>query len=325
MAFIRIQRPGMFTTVQDLGRPGCSAMGVPEGGAADTLSLRIGNRLVGNSDSAAALEMTMTGAAIAFEEDATVAIVGGACDITLTAGGSGGAIAQEHTNTPIAVPAGSTLAMGPIRHGIRAYLCISGGVAVPALLGSASTHISAGFGGLEGRALRSGDRIAIGPHAGRRCRGPGSELNELLVVRPSTRHTLRAIPSPECAAFSPTFSEHFWKGDHAVSLQSDRTGVRLKMGETAIAGSHGVSRMVSEGMPAGAIQIPPGGEPIILGPDHPTTGGYPVIACVAAVDLPRVGQLRPGDAVTFLKTSQAAALDCFRRLHSLLDTILPPT
>lgn len=309
MGTLRVQHPGLLTSIQDLGRPGSSDVGVPIGGAADALSLRIGNRLVGNADSAAAIEMTLVGATLVFDEPAVACIIGGECRPTL----EGRPVASH---AAMAIPSGATLALGPITRGVRVYLCIAGGVDAPVVLGSRSTHLSAGFGGHLGRALTAGDRLSFMGHT----------------VPPPPRRTMPSqvahagFDSPSLRVVPSIFAsdDPFWSARHTVSNQSNRAGVRLHR-SAALASNHSAAgRMTTEGMPAGAIQLPPGGEPIILGPDHPTTGGYPVIGCVASVDLHLVGQLRPGEAVGFLPITQTQALALYREQERSLDSLLPP-
>ncbi len=155
MSAILVQEPGLFTTVQDLGREGFGPMGMSASGAADPISLRIGNRLVGNTEGAAALEMTLVGGIFRFEHEAVIAVTGADFGPLLD-----GVPLQMWTSTEIRK--GQTLTLGPTRSGARAYLCVQGGIAVELFLGSASTHVLSGLGGFEGRALRRGDRIELG-------------------------------------------------------------------------------------------------------------------------------------------------------------------
>lgn len=290
MHSISILEPGMLTTVQSLGSPRFAEMGVPEGGAADPLSLIVGNRVLGNWDHAPALEFTLIGAMIRFDSPATIAITGGEAHIQL----EGASTRSLQSWNPHRVGAGDIVRIGPITRGCRAYLCVAGGIVVPESLFGASTNLRAGFGGHQGRALRAGDTLEMNraePQPAIRVMDADRFAPHLL-----DRRTLRAIELPLANRFDPDGADRFWRTEFAVSNQSDRAGIRLE-GEaipTLCAG-----RMLSEGMMPGAIQIPENGQPIILGVDHPTTGGYPVLACVASVDLPILGQLRPRDKVRF--------------------------
>lgn len=306
MGALTVLDPGMMTTVQDLGRPGLASIGVPEGGAADPLALRVGNRLLGNPDGAAGLEMTMLGGTFAFEGDGAIALAGGEARAVLESSDDAGVLPAPWC-TPINIRAGARLRIAPIVRGVRAYLCIRGGVRVQPALGSSSTLLSARFGGLDGRALRNGDRLEWNEvHANRPIMSPAVArvmLDEVLV-----RRSLRAVAGSHASEFADAETSAFWDSTFTVSQRSDRIGVRLAGHVGSAAKAVGTGRMASEGMMCGAVQIPPGGEPIVLLVDHPTTGGYPVIACVATVDLPALGQLRPGDRVGFERITQASAL-----------------
>jgi antagonist of KipI len=310
MGTIRVQSPGLLSSIQDLGRPGRSAIGVPVGGAADPLSLRVGNRLLGNPDDTAAIEMTMVGGRFVFDDPAAICIVGEAPHCMLDD-------RPAPTNTPLEVPRGTTVSIGPITRGVRAYLCIMGGIDVPVVLGSRSTHLSGGFGGLEGRALRAGDRLAFAPTLSHTTRALPDALRHLIAAPPLTI-ILRAVP------VGP-IHEQFWSASRTVSSQSNRAGTRLSCSaDPSQRGSVASARMITEGMPPGAIQLPPGGEPIILGPDHPTTGGYPILGCVASVDFHLVGRLRPGDTVRLQRITQREALAALRDREHSLNAALPP-
>lgn len=292
MSTLRIIHPGMLSTVQDLGRPGYSSVGVPTGGAADTLSFRIANRLVGNSDHAAAIEFTLSGATLEFLGPATIAVTGDAT--SFSAGSRSLPSWRAHALEPC------TISIPPLTNGCRVYLAIAGGIEVPVVMGSRSTHLAAALGGLRGTPLASGDELSIGePVAPPRSLTPDARtrVRSLLSSR-----TLRVCDGHgEFAADSLTT---LWSSPYRVLSQSDRVGIRLS--GPALRTSTG-GRMPSEGMARGFIQVPENGQPIILGVDHPTTGGYPVIGAVASVDLPILGQLRPHDTVRFEHITPGAA------------------
>lgn len=326
MGTLRVINPGMLTTVQDLGRPGFASMGVPAGGAADSLSLRIANRLVGNADNAAGLEMTMLGGSFEFANDALIAITGGEARVEIES--KSGAIWIAPMCTCIQVQSGDNVRVGPIVRGVRTYLSIAGGIDVPQVLGSASTLLSAKFGGLQGRALQAGDQISWRDATAHTT--PSSQATIALQARLSTiraselnshllsRSVLRAMDGPHLDEFNAASREAFWNGAFRVSSRSDRVGVRLEHVDSKIANAKSGGRMPSMGMMCGAVQVPPGGEPIILMADHPTTGGYPVIACVASVDLPRLGQLRPGETIRFARVTREDALRAFQEQETHL-------
>lgn len=301
MGTIVVLDHGLQTTVQDLGREGHAALGVPPGGAFDALSLRAGNRLVGNPDNAPGLECTLIGPTLKFEHDATIALTG----------------AHNPTRNPmpwtrVTILAGNTLRIGPVGGGARAYLCIAGGLNVPPSLGSASTLLSAGFGGHGGlgRALKAGDTLEFNdppsPLPTRNTRMATDLRNQYAQQEPTPPRTIRATDGPHPHAFNHVVTEAFWSATFRVSNQSNRTGVRLEgpTFSTRIQGD-----MTSEGTPVGAIQVTPSGQPIALGVDGPTTGGYPVIATIATVDLHLLGQATPSQMIRFKRVSLQEARD----------------
>jgi biotin-dependent carboxylase-like uncharacterized protein len=276
----------MFTTVQDLGREGFGPLGVSASGAADAISLRLGNRLVGNAEGAAGLEMTLLGGAFEFVDGAAIALSGS--DFGATLDGK----PVEMWNA-MEARAGQVLRMGPTRSGARCYLCVRGGIAVKSFLGSASTHILSGLGGFEGRALRKGDVLEIGV-AGRAARQRA--LSAGAVTRLATRKVLRVTAGPQSDWFDEGSRRLFYRSTYRVAEDSNRMGLRLE--GAAITGPSG-GEMTSEGMALGAVQVPEGGKPIILFVEQQTTGGYPKIANVISADFHSLGQLRPRDEIRF--------------------------
>jgi antagonist of KipI len=294
MSAIQVQAPGLLTTVQDLGREGFGPIGVSPSGAADPISLRLGNRLVGNVESAAGLEMTLLGGTFLFPQGAILALTGSDFGATL----DGTTVAL---GTSFEVAPGQTLCLGSTRSGARCYLCVQGGIAVPPFLRSASTHILSGLGGFDGRPLRERDLLRIGPATKPfRKRTIGPHLSEHL----SSRKVLRVTPGPQVDWFSELSLRVFYEAAYRVAEQSNRMGLRL---EGALASPHGGRQMITEGVSLGAIQVPAGGSPIILFVDQQTTGGYPKIANVISADLHRVGQLRPRDEIRFEQVTFEAA------------------
>jgi len=285
---IRVVSPGMQTTVQDLGRFGWAHFGVSASGAADPLALRAANLLVGNAENAAALEMTLIGAALEFQEAATVAVTGSDFGAGLPLW------------TAVEVAAGQTVRFGPTQGGARAYLAVRGGLAVPRVMGSASTHVMTGVGG---RPLRAGDVLAIGDGAVRRPR-TGSA--------PPFGGTgpLRATAGPQ----ADRFHGELYEGPYTVSEESNRMGLRLR-GAPIPSPAGG---MLTEGVPLGAVQVPPDGQPIVLFVEHQTTGGYPKPANVISADFWRLGQLRPRDTVTFEKVEMGQAIELLREQEQWL-------
>lgn len=289
MSAIQVQAPGLLTTVQDLGREGFGSIGVSPSGAADPISLRLGNRLVGNVENAAGLEMTLLGGIFLFPHGAIVALTGSDFGATLDSA----AVALE---TSFEVAPRQTLRLGPTRSGARCYLCVRGGVAVPPFLQSASTHILSGLGGFDGRPLREGDVLRIGSATSAtnlfRKRTIAPQISE----RFSSRKVLRVTPGPQVDWFSESSLRSFYEGAYRVGEQSNRMGLRLEGNPVA---PRQAAEMITEGVSLGAVQVPAGGLPIILFVDQQTTGGYPKIANVISADLHHVGQLRPRDEIRF--------------------------
>lgn len=287
MSEIVVQAPGLLTTVQDLGREGYGPMGVSSSGAADAVALRIGNRLVGNLEAAAGLEMTLVGGTFLFPEGAIAALTGSDFGSTLDG------VPIEMWGSFEARP-GQTLRLGPTRSGTRCYLCVQGGIEVKPFLGSASTHLLSGLGGHEGRALRKGDVLKLGSseNAFKKRKAAKSALEQF-----AARKTLRVTPGPQSDWFPETSHNVFYQCTYRVSEASNRMGLRLE-GPAIVQGAR--TPMISEGVPLGAIQIAAGGLPIILFVEQQTTGGYPKIANVISADMHSVGQLRPRDEVRFV-------------------------
>ncbi|USN97868.1 MAG: 5-oxoprolinase/urea amidolyase family protein [Phycisphaeraceae bacterium] len=315
MGVLRVIDGGLQTTVQDLGRSGHAASGVAHSGAADALSLRIGNRLLGNNERCAALEMTLIGGVFRFQGPALVCLAGSPTPSARIRSES--AARPIRTWTPAPVNAGDELDVGAITGGSRTYLCFAGGVRTPAVLASRSTHVASGLGGL-GRALAAGDELAIGEPT------PGVQVASLavearcVVEEALSRRTLRVVPGAHHGLFTGHAINRLTALEFRVSDRSDRVGVRLA---GAAIDRPGDGRLSSEGMVIGSVQAPPGGEPIVLGVDGPTTGGYPVIAAVIAADLPALGQCRPRDTVRFEWIDRANAVALLRQHQAVVASV----
>jgi antagonist of KipI len=305
MSTIQVQTPGLQTSVQDLGRNGFGPVGVSPSGAADPVSLRLGNRLVGNAESAAGLEMMLLGGTFVFPEGATLALTGSDFGAALDD-------TRVELGESVEVRPGQTLRLGPTNSGARCYLCAQGGIVVTPFLGSASTHILSGLGGFEGRALRKGDALRIGPATALfRKRKIDPQASEHL----SHRKVLRVTAGPQFDWFSESSLRAFYTTAYRVGEQSNRMGLRL---EGAAIAQRGVGQMITEGVSLGAIQVPTGGSPIILFVEQQTTGGYPKIANVIAADIHRVGQLRPRDEIRFEEVRFDAARALLMEQEKLL-------
>lgn len=281
---ITILRPGIFCSVQDLGRAGWRSVGVGPGGSADEMAARVANLLVGNEEDVAGLEFTLTGPELRFEREVCVAI-------------GGGDFAGLSSWTPHRVSAGTVVRIGEARRGCRGFLAVSGGIDVPQVLGGRGVHLRARFGGGCGRALKSGDALPVGPGDGRFPRGRW-RVDPRLLPRYSAEAEVRMIPR-EGLEPADWISNGF-----RVSPRSDRMGLRL---EETLPAHAGPGDLVSAPVAPGTVQVPPDGRPIVLLADAQTIGGYPRLGEVATVDLPVLAQLRPGDRLRFRTITLAEA------------------
>lgn len=303
---IRVLKPGLSTTVQDGGRYGYTHLGISPAGAADSLSLRIANLLVGNGEYAPALEMTLLGASLEFEEGAVVAVSGAQCDCK--AGQN-----KVPANEAVEIAAGSVLQCGSMTDGARCYLSIWGGLDVPLVMGSASTDVRGQFGGFEGRRLKSGDVLRVGKSRATEVRRPAGVLEEVRSSGP-----VRVTRGAQNDWFSHEMYAKLLSTPYQVTEQSDRAGLRLQ-GE-AVSPSE-KTQLLTDGIPLGAIQVPQSGQPIILFVDQQTTGGYPKIANIITADMHRIGQLRPRHQVRFAEVSIADAVEALRHQELWLKGI----
>ncbi|TAM49812.1 MAG: 5-oxoprolinase subunit PxpB [Acidobacteria bacterium] len=300
---IRVVAPGFQSTVQDLGRPGWAHLGVSASGAADPVSLRIGNWLVGNPAGAAAIEMTLTGAALSFSAACVVAVIGSDFEPAIDG-------ASVPLWAALEVGPGQTLACRATKSGARCAVCVRGGVAAPPVLGSASTHLTSGLGGVAGRPLRAGDVLTTGAAAADAAAGrrfPAEAAERLL-----RRDAVRVTRGPQWERFTPQARAALFASEYVVSESASRMGLRLD-GTPLAADRPG--EMLTEGVSLGALQVPGDGRPIVSFVEHQTTGGYPQIACVITADLHRVGQLRPRDRLSFVEVSLAEAAAALRELE----------
>lgn len=307
MNTLEVQDPGLLTTVQDLGREGFGPMGVSPSGAADAVSLRLGNRLVGNAEGAAELEMTLVGGAFRFTQGAVIALSGSDFGASL----DGAPVGLWES---VQVQPGALLRLGATRSGARCYLCVQGGIAVEPLLGSASTHLLSGLGGFDGRPLRRGDVLHLGP-AGEPFRKRRADVKTLQPFSP--RKVLRVTAGPQSGWFPELSQRAFYAGAYRVAEESNRMGLRLEGAPIAVESGR---EMLTEGVPLGAVQVPAGGQPIILFVEQQTTGGYPKIANVISADLHSVGQLRPRDEIRFERIEFETAQSLLREQEGLIES-----
>jgi antagonist of KipI len=331
---LRIVRPGLLTTVQDLGRPGYQHLGVVVSGAMDALALRVANLLVGNAESAAGLEITLLGPTICFESEQLIALTG--ADLSPTLDGQ-----PMPPYRPVAVRAGTVLAFGAARAGCRAYLAVAGGLAVPLVLGSRATYLRAALGGWHGRALLAGDELPVSqPTAAsqqlRHLLAPATVArawaaarwtpSPLLCPRLQPTPLLRALQGPEYAQFTPASQQAFWREPFLLTPAADRMGYRLQ--GPALTRTT-APELLSSAVTLGTVQVPPGGQPIVLLADAQTTGGYPRLAQVITADFSALAQARPGQQLRFAEVplAEAQALylaqeRCLRALQNALATHL---
>lgn len=276
MNSLTILESGPLATIQDGGRIGQASLGIPGSGACDRTSYALANRLVGNRPGAAAIEVTFGGLVLHADTDLVIAISGAPC-------------AGVPLNAPTFLKAGQVLRFGPPRTGLRTYVAVRGGLAVPAVLGSRSTDLLSGLGPDP---LSSGQTVPVGCEYGPM---PGVDLAPV-ADPPGGEVVVRVTPGPRRDWFTDAGWESFTTQSYVVSSNSNRVGVRLE-GEPLERAREG--ELASEGMALGAIQIPPSGLPVIFLADHPVTGGYPVIAYVTTPTLPTCAQLRPGQPLRF--------------------------
>jgi antagonist of KipI len=297
---IKVLSPGRWTTIQDRGRPDLERFGIPPGGAADWFAAAVANRLVGNGSDAALLECTASGPALRFDADYLIAVTGGQC-------------AETAGWQPLAVARGSTLSLGSIAPGLRAYVAIRGGIDVPLVLGSRSYCQRGAFGGGFGRPLADDDRLPVGgtfeadPHP-----GPWPAAHRPPIGGP---WEVRVIAGPQRAGFEARALERLTATACLVTPHLDRMGIRLQSPGLRLRADEVLTTPVT----AGALQVTPSGELIALLVDHQTTGGYPVLATVITADLPLLAQVRPGETVRFREVELSDAARSRHRLTGWLE------
>ncbi len=305
---IRVLKPGLLTTVQDLGRTGCQQYGIVVGGALDAFAARVVNLIVGNDDNAAVLELAQTGPELQFARDALIAWNGGDFDATI----GGQALPRDRA---VRVAAGETVNFGVARSGLRAWVAIAGGIDVPLVMGSRTTYRRAGIGGHQGRPLIAGDELkTFAP--GERALAMMASLKTAekrattWTVRPETMGkqapagVVRAMRGPEWEWFSEDAQRDFFSAEWQTTKEADRMGVRLQGPGLVLVKPR---EMISAAVSTGVVQVPPSGHPIVLLPSRQSVGGYPRIAAVAGVDIGRFTQLRPGGKMRFDKISLPVA------------------
>lgn len=311
---IEVIAPGLLTSVQDRGRRGHAALGVGHAGPMDAPAARLANALVGNTDDAALLEITLAGPRLRFTTGTSIALTGAEFAAEVD-----GRPLDAWRRTDIA--GGSVVAIRGARRGAIAYLAVAGGLAVDRVLGSAATDLNAALGPL-GRALRTGDFLAIGEATMQPAGGVSWSLDPRPWFDPDPERPIHVLAGADSGALDAASRDAWFGGSFQVSARSNRVGYRLDGAQLALAAP---LERISEPVVAGTIQLPPGGRPIVLMAEHPTSGGYPCLGQVAAVDLPRLAQRRPGDTLRFapisLDAAQTRYLERERDLESLIATI----
>ncbi|HSX59989.1 MAG TPA: biotin-dependent carboxyltransferase family protein [Tahibacter sp.] len=312
---ITVLRPGLLSSLQDLGRRGHAAIGLGASGAMDPTLLRIANWLVGNDDDAAAIECTLLGPRLRFDVASVIAWCGADSEALLDG---------RHFPTwrPVPVEPGSVLDLAALRRGARGYLAVAGGIAVAPVLGSRSVDLNAGIGPCEGRALRAGDRLALNAAAEPAMRAPSWSVAPSHWLDTSAVRVLRVLRGSHHAALDPRSRDALTGERFRVAADSNRVGVRLTGPTLAL---QEPLELVSAAATRGTVQLPPSGQPIMLAAEHPTTGGYPRIAHLIDADHGALAQCRPGDHV-LLRLVDADEAESVRRrraaaLARLRDTV----
>jgi antagonist of KipI len=317
-ATIEIVAAPPYLTIQDQGRPGHRADGVPGGGAMDTWGHAVANVVVGNPANSAALEWGLSGGRIRWQQGGVFALAGAGVEATL----DGEPVAMHRSQR---AETGSELVITRFLGGRFVYIAFSGGIDVPLVLGSRSTYLAARFGGLEGRMVRAGDRLAMGGPGDLAVAGfavpgfavPGFAVPADLVPR-YDRVDAGVVTGPDARLFSVETWRVLTDTAFGIDAASDRMGYRLVGPPIEHAGD---AALPSAPVCAGAVQIPAGGRPIVLMADGPTVGGYPVIAVVCSADLPVVAQRRPGESVRFRAMTVEESQRAFRRRAVAIHTL----
>jgi biotin-dependent carboxylase-like uncharacterized protein len=316
---LKVIKPGLATTVQDLGRPGYYHLGIPLSGGMDRLALRSANMLVGNDEGAAVLEAVFMGPELEFATDATVAVTG--ADMPLMVDGE-----EKATWTSFAVKKGQVLSFGYLKGGARIYIAVSGGIDVPLALGSRSTYAIGALGGFQGRPIAAGDELPVGKAAGA---SEGRSVPEKLRRAPGSPAELRVLPGLYWHRITESSQDGFFDDTWKVAPEADRMGYRFKGGkplefvprEPPFGAGSDPSNIVDGCYPYGSVQVPGGTEPIVLHRDAVSGGGYFMIGTVISADMDLIGQLQPHMPAKFVKVDMDTALQARQDRHALIDEI----
>jgi biotin-dependent carboxylase-like uncharacterized protein len=317
---LRVIAPGLLTTVQDLGRPGYQHLGIPPSGALDPVSMRVANALVGNAAGTGALEVAYLGPTLAVEADSVrISIAGGEAPIEILPEGAGFGGARVESMRSVCLRRGDVVRIGSLSGATVLYVAVEGGFDIAPELGSVSTYIRGGIGGMNGCALQTGERIPLLRDAATErdeCRLDGLDLSQ--------PPRFRVIVGPQLDYFSEQALTRFFASEYTVGVGSDRMGMRLDGGPIDHLRGFDIT---SDGIAPGSIQVPGSGRPIVLLADRQTTGGYPKIATVISADLPALGRLPIGAKIAFepvtMEAAEAARRQLYDRIERLADQIVP--
>ncbi|MDX1717697.1 MAG: biotin-dependent carboxyltransferase family protein [Anderseniella sp.] len=316
---LKVIKPGLATTVQDLGRPGYYHLGIPLSGGMDRLALRSANMLVGNDEGAAVLEAVFMGPELEFGTDATVAVTGAEMPVMVDG-------KEQATWTSFSVKKGQVLSFGFLKAGARIYIAVSGGIDVPLALGSRSTYAIGALGGFQGRPIAAGDELPVGKGAGA---SEGRSVPEKLRRAPGSPVELRVLPGLYWHRITESSQDGFFEDTWKVAPEADRMGYRFKGGkplefvprEPPFGAGSDPSNIVDACYPYGSIQVPGGTEPIVLHRDAVSGGGYFMIGTIISADMDLIGQLQPHMPAKFVRVDMDTALQARKDRHALIDEI----
>jgi biotin-dependent carboxylase-like uncharacterized protein len=308
LSLVLVEDAGPLTTVQDLGRPGHLRVGIPASGPMDREAFLLANRLIGNADNAAGLECTLIGPRLAFTDERLIAITG--ADMAPLLNG-----APAPTWGGLRVRAGDVLRLGAARSGVRAYVAVAGGIETPPVLGSRATYVRGRLGGVEGRALRKGDRLPLGPTTAARPRRVPPER----VPPHGDEPEVAVVLGPQDDRFTARGIAALFEAPYEMLPQNDRMGARLRGPFIEHTRGHDI---ISDGVALGGIQVVGDGQPIVLLADRQSTGGYTKIGTVCSFDIGRIAQTRPGGRIRFRRVTVAEAHAMLRQSRRVLDAAI---
>lgn len=312
MSGFTVLQGGALTTVQDLGRPGYLRYGIPPSGPLDRTSFVLANRLVGNPDSAAALESTVMGPWLQMTGESVIAVTGAEVPVTVNN-------QPVPRWTPVPVRPGDVVKLGAARRGMRAYVAFRGGIDVPPVLGSRATYLRGTLGGFQGRQLREGDRLSLLPAAAAAGPSRSRGVRPEMIPAWGDEAEARVVLGPQADRFTREGIEAFLGEPYEMTPDSDRMGARLRGPAVTHTRGHDI---VSDGVPLGGIQVVGDGQPIVLLVDRQSTGGYTKVATVCSFDIGRVGQLQPGQRIRFKAVTVEEAHALLRRERLRLEAAL---